>query len=71
VFLGRLLKKIFGPKRKEVRESAKENCVMKSFVIVITHQILFGNQIKENGKGGTCGEYGEEQKCLQGFGGET
>jgi len=30
-----------------------------------------GAQVKKNEMGGACNTYGGEQKCLQGFGGET
>ena len=30
-----------------------------------------GDQIEKNGKGGACSTYGGEQRCIQGFGGET
>ena len=30
-----------------------------------------GDQIKNCEMGGTCGTYGLEEKCIQGFGGET
>ena len=30
-----------------------------------------GNQIRKNEMGGACGMYGGEERCVQGFGGET
>jgi hypothetical protein len=30
-----------------------------------------GYQIKENEIGWTCGTYGRDERCIQGFGGET
>ena len=34
------------------------------------HQILPGDRIKKNEMGGTSSMYGEELRCIQGFGGE-
>jgi hypothetical protein len=41
VFEYRVLRRIFGPKRDEVRRSG-ENYVMRSLMICTPHQILFG-----------------------------
>jgi hypothetical protein len=30
-----------------------------------------GGHIKRNSTGGTCGTYGVEERCIQGFGGKT
>ena len=30
-----------------------------------------GDQIEANEKGGACSMYGGEERCIQGFGGET
>jgi hypothetical protein len=30
-----------------------------------------GDQIEKNEMGGACGTYGEEERSIQGFGGET
>jgi hypothetical protein len=35
------------------------------------NQILFGYQIEKDEMGGTFSTYGGEEKCIQGFGGET
>jgi len=34
-------------------------------------QTYSGHKIDANKKGGTCREYGGQQKCIQGFGGEN
>jgi hypothetical protein len=48
----RVLRGIFGPKRKEV---TGENYIMRSFVICIPHQILLRLQIREcDEMDGTC-----------------
>jgi len=43
---------------------------MKSFIICTSHQILFGDKMN-NERGGTCGIYPGEERCIQGFGEET
>jgi hypothetical protein len=35
-----------------------------------TFKYFWGDKIKENKNGWACGTYGEEEKCIQGFGGE-
>ena len=30
-----------------------------------------GDQIEKNELGGACGRYGGDERCIQGFGGET
>jgi len=34
------------------------------------YQILFGNRIEKNEMGVSCGTYGGEESCVQGFGKE-
>jgi hypothetical protein len=41
LFENRVLRRIFGPKREEVVEP-RENCLMRSFIICMFHQILPG-----------------------------
>ena len=33
--------------------------------------IVRGDQIEKNEMGGACSTYGGEERCIQGFGGET
>jgi len=40
-------------------------------MICTAHRISFGVQIDKNEMGGTCSMYGGEERCVQGFGGET
>jgi hypothetical protein len=35
------------------------------------HQILFGDEIEKNERGGACGMYGGKERCIHDFGGET
>jgi hypothetical protein len=39
VFENRVLRRIFGPKRVEWRHENEENCITKSFIICILHQL--------------------------------
>jgi hypothetical protein len=32
---------------------------------------FLGDQIKKNEMGGACGKYERQERCIQGFGGET
>jgi len=41
VFENRVSRRIFGPRRDEVRGEGK-NCILRSLMICIPHQILFG-----------------------------
>jgi hypothetical protein len=44
---------------------------MRSLMICTPHQIIFGDQIEKNEIGGACYTYVGEERCIQGFGGET
>jgi hypothetical protein len=44
---------------------------MGSFIFYTHHQILLGDQIKENEVDGACGTRGRGEKRAQGFGGEA
>jgi hypothetical protein len=41
VFMNRVLREIYGPKRDEVTVSG-EDCIMNSLIMCTPHQILFG-----------------------------
>jgi len=43
----------------------------KNFSLVDTFYYFLGDQIEKNEMDGGCGTYGEEERCIQGFGGET
>jgi len=68
VFENSVVKEIFGPKRDEVKGS--EDQTMRSFMICIIYRHYSGQQIKKE-MGGSCSTYGVEERCTQGFGGET
>jgi len=44
---------------------------MRSFVICTPRLYLLGNQIKKNEMGGACSMYGGQERCIQGYGGDT
>jgi hypothetical protein len=70
MFQHRVLRRIFGSKRDEVRgEWRKLHNVKLNELACLTHYSS-GDQIEKNEMGGTCSMY-EEVMCLQGFGGET
>jgi len=40
-------------------------------MICTPHQYRSGDKIEKNEMGGACSAHGEEERCIQGFGGET
>jgi hypothetical protein len=48
-----------------------EDCMTRSLMIYTAHQILFGWSNTKNDLDGACSTYGEQESCVQGFGGET
>ena len=67
VFMNRVMRKIFEPKRDECSgENYKEE-----LMICTAHQILFVYQMEKNELGWAYGRYGRYESCLHGFGGET
>jgi len=70
VFENRVLRKIFGPKRDEVTEEWRR-LHNEELCDLFSPDIIRGDQIEKNEMGGTCGTYGGEERCTQGFGGET
>ena len=48
-----------------------ENFILQSLTIYTAQRISLELQIKLYEMGGACGRHGGEEKCIQGFGGET
>ena len=48
-----------------------ENYIMRSLMICTAHQYCSGDKIEKNEMGGACSAYREEERRIQGFGGET
>ena len=44
---------------------------MGSLMICTAHQYCANDKIEKNKMGGACSTYGGEERCMQGFGGET
>jgi hypothetical protein len=40
-------------------------------MICIPHKYYLSDQIKKNAMGGASSSYGGEERCIQGFGGDT
>jgi hypothetical protein len=66
VFENRVLRGIFWPKRDEVTEEWR-----KLHNDVLLTQYCSGDQIEKNEVGVACSTYGGDQRCIQGFGGQT
>jgi hypothetical protein len=49
-------------------KKAEENCIVRTFVILIPHQVLLGRSDKKNVMSWSRGTYRREQKRIQGFG---
>jgi len=70
VFEIRVLRRIFGPKREEVAEDWRR-LIMRNFITCTLHQILLGDQMKEDEVFGTCSTYGSDENCILYFGWKT
>ena len=53
------------------QQGSGENYIMRSLKSVLLTQYCSGNKIEKNEMGGACSVYGGEERCMQGFGGET
>ena len=59
-----------GPKRDEVIGGWRK-LHNEGLIFCIHTKYYSGDQIEMNEKGGACSNYGGEERCIQGFGGET
>jgi hypothetical protein len=71
VFENRVLRRIFGSKRDEVREEWKKLRNEELNDLYSSSNMFLGDQMEKNEMGGTCGTYGGGYRCIEGFGGET
>lgn len=65
VYGNRVWREIFRSERYEV-SGAGGNCTVRIFIICTSHQILLGDQSKENDMGGACGTCGGEERFIKG-----
>jgi hypothetical protein len=70
VFENRVLRRIFGPKRDEVKRECRKLDIDEFYDLYSSPNIIRVFKI-ENEMGGACSAYGGEERCLLGFGGET
>jgi hypothetical protein len=62
IFENRVLRRIFGPKRDEVREEWRRLHNEELYALYASLGTI---------RGSTCSKYGGEERCIQGFSGET
>jgi len=65
-----VLKRIFGPKRNVVTGDWRK-LHNEELNDLYFSKYCSGDQIEKNEMGGACSVYGGEERCIQGFGGET
>ena len=71
VFDNRLLRGIFGPKRDEVTGVWRKLYNEELNDLYSSPQYCSGNKVEKNEMDVTCSACGGEERCIQGFGGET
>ena len=70
VFEDKVLKRIFGLIWRSLQVCG-EIYIMMSLMICTPHPICSCDKIEKNEMVGTCSMYGGEERCIEGFGGET
>jgi hypothetical protein len=65
VFENRMLRRIFGSKRRKLPTTA-EDCIMRIFIIVRSPK-YYGDQVNEGVMGGACSTHGRDEKCIHYF----
>jgi hypothetical protein len=68
IFENKVLRRIFGPKRDEVTGEWR---ILHNKVLYALYSSPNIIQVKKTEMGRTCGMYGGEERCIQGFNGET
>jgi hypothetical protein len=69
VFENMVLRRIFGPKRDKVTGEWKRLHNKELYGLLTKYHS--GDQVKKTEMDRTCGTYGGEERCIQGFSGET
>jgi hypothetical protein len=64
-----VLRRIFGPKRDEVTGEWRR--LHNKYLYALYSSPNSDDQVKKTEMGRTCGTYGGEERCIQGFSGET
>jgi hypothetical protein len=67
----RVLRRIFGPKRDEVKKMRGENDKIMCLMICTPYHILLGRSNREKRERRNMQNVWGDQRCVQGFGGET
>jgi hypothetical protein len=70
IFENRVLRRIFGPKRDEVTGEWRKVHNEELKAVLLT-RYCSGDKIEKNEMGGACSADGEEERRIQGAGGET
>jgi hypothetical protein len=71
VFEDRGMRNIYGPRRGEVTGAWRRLCDEELFYSVLLTKNHSGDKIMKNEMGGSCGLYGGQDRCTQGFGGKA
>jgi hypothetical protein len=70
VFENRVLRKIFGPKRDKVAREWRR-LYKRSFMLCTPHKVSFVRPNQEECDGWGMWQVWGQERCIQGFGGET
>jgi len=70
VFENRVLRKLFGPRKDEVTGECRK-LHNEELSDLYSSANYSDDQIEKNDMGGSSSTYGGEERCTQGYGGET
>ena len=71
VLENRMLRRIFGAKSDELTGEWKRLYKKGALCSVLLTKYHPDDEVKKTEMGRTCGTYGREERCIQGFSGET